>query len=117
MWLIVQQDEPGDYVLATGETTSVRDFAAWAFEDAGIPVEFRGEGIEEKGYCRKTGKALIEVDPRYFRPTEVDLLIGDPAKAHQRLDWRHETPVRELVREMVAADLEVMRDAPISKGA
>jgi GDPmannose 4,6-dehydratase len=117
MWLMMQQDEPDDYVLATGETTTVRDFAAWAFEDAGVPVEFRGEGVEEKGYCAKTGNVLIEVDPRYFRPTEVDLLLGDPGKAHQKLGWRHETSVRELAREMVAADLEVMRNAPIAKGS
>ncbi len=114
MWLMMQQDEPDDFVLATGETTPVREFARWAFEDAGIPIEFSGEGVEEKGHCQKTGKVLLEVDPRYFRPTEVDLLIGDPSKAHQKLGWRHETPVRELAREMVLADLEIMRDAPIS---
>jgi len=115
MWLMLQQDEPDDYVLATGETTAVRDFVRWAFEDAGIPVEFRGEGREEKGYCQDSGKCLVEIDPRYFRPTEVDLLIGDPGKAHQKLGWRHETPVRELAREMVLADLEIMREAPIGK--
>jgi GDPmannose 4,6-dehydratase len=117
MWLILQQDEPDDYVLATGETTSVRQFVCWAFEDAGIPIEFAGSGVDEKGYCRKTGKILVEVDPSYFRPTEVDLLIGDPSKAHQQLGWRHQTSARELAREMVEADLSVMRDAPISKGA
>ncbi len=110
MWLMLQQDEPDDYVLATGQTTTVRDFARWAFEDAGIPVEFRGEGAEEKAYCQSSGKVLIEVDPRYFRPTEVDLLIGDPGKAHQKLGWKHETEVRELAREMVAADLERLRN-------
>ncbi len=108
MWLMLQQDTPDDYVLATGETTSVRDFTRWAFEDAGLPIEFRGEGIEERGYCTATGKVLVEVDPRYFRPTEVDLLIGDPTKAHEQLGWRHETGVRELVREMIEADLLVM---------
>jgi GDPmannose 4,6-dehydratase len=115
MWLMLQQDQPDDYVLATGETTQVREFIRWAFEDAGIPVEFRGEGVDEKGYCQATGTCLVEVDPRYFRPTEVDLLIGDPAKARQKLGWRHETPVRELAREMVEADLELMRHAPIAK--
>src|SRR6187401_1101473 len=74
MWLMLQQDEPDDYVLATGETTSVRDFARWAFEDAGFPLEFRGEGVDEKGYSLADGRVLVEVDPRYFRPTEVDLL-------------------------------------------
>jgi GDPmannose 4,6-dehydratase len=117
MWLMLQQDEPDDYVLATGETTEVREFVHWAFEDAGIPVEFSGTGLAEKGICKKTGNVLVEVDPRYFRPTEVDMLIGDPGKAHQKLGWRHETPVRELAREMVTADLEVMKNAPISRGA
>lgn len=117
MWLMMQQDEADDYVLATGETTEVREFVRWAFEDVGIAVEFSGEGVDEKGICSKTGKVLVEVDPRYFRPTEVDLLIGDPGKAHQKLGWRHETSARELAREMVLADLEVMRDAPISKGS
>ncbi len=116
MWLMMQQDEPDDYVLATGETTTVRDFARWAFEDAGIELEFRGTGADEKAYCRKTGTCRIEIDPRYFRPTEVDLLIGNPAKAHAKLGWRHETPVRELAREMLLADLEIMRDAPIGNG-
>jgi GDPmannose 4,6-dehydratase len=115
MWLMLQQEEPDDYVLATGVTTSVRTFAEWAFEDAGFALEWRGEGVEEKGYDRATQKCLVEVDPRYFRPTEVDLLLGDPGKAHQKLGWRHETPVRELAREMVQADLEVMRSAPMLK--
>jgi GDPmannose 4,6-dehydratase len=117
MWLMLQQEEPDDFVLATGETTEVREFVRWAFEDAGIPIEFRGQGIDEKGHALDDGRVLVEVDPRYFRPTEVDLLIGDPGKAHQKLGWRHETSVRELAREMVAADLQLMRDAPISKDA
>jgi GDPmannose 4,6-dehydratase len=116
MWLMLQQDEPDDYVLATGVTTSVRTFAEWAFEDAGIGLEWRGHGLEEKGFDSKTGACLIEVDPHYFRPTEVDLLLGDPGKAHQKLGWRHETSVRELVREMVSEDLKVMRTAPLSRG-
>jgi GDPmannose 4,6-dehydratase len=117
MWLMLQQDEPDDYVLATGETTPVRTFVEWAFEDVGIGIEWRGSGVDEKGYCEESGRCLIEVDPRYFRPTEVDLLIGDPGKANQKLGWRHETSVRELAREMVAADLDVMKSAPISKDA
>ena len=116
MWLMVQQDQGDDYVLATGETTSVRDFCAWSFEDAGIDIEFRGTGAEEKGFCRKTGKCLIEVDPRYFRPTAVDLLIGDASKAREKLGWTHETSARELAREMVAADMVIMRDAVLSRG-
>ena len=115
MWMRLQQDEPDDFVLATGETTEVREFVRWAFEDAGIEIEFTGEGVDEKGHCRKTGQCLVEVDPRYFRPTEVDLLIGDPTKAHEKLGWQHETSARELAREMVLADLETMRDAPIAK--
>jgi GDPmannose 4,6-dehydratase len=112
---MLQQDQPGDYVLATGETTTVRDFCTWAFEDAGIALEFRGEGVEEQGYCSKTGKCLVEIDQRYFRPTEVDLLIGDPSKAERELGWRHETSVRELVREMVAADLVIMRSDALAR--
>ena len=117
MWLMLQQEQPDDYVLATGETTQVRQFVEWAFEDAGITLRWQGEGIDEKGYCVATDKCLVEIDPRYFRPTEVDLLIGDPGKAKAQLGWTHETPVRELAREMVQADLEVMREAPIAKGS
>ena len=108
MWLMLQQDQPDDYVLATGETTSVRDFTRWAFEDAGRPIEFEGNGLNEKGRCTRSGEVLVEVDPRYFRPTEVDLLIGDASKAERVLGWRHETAVRELVREMVQSDLGVV---------
>jgi len=117
MWLMMQQDQPDDYVLATGETTPVRTFVEWAFEDAGIRLRWEGEGVEEKGYCADTGRCLVEVDPRYFRPTEVDLLIGDPTKAQQKLGWRHETSPRDLAREMVQADMKVMATAPIGKGA
>ena len=116
MWLMMQQDEPGDYVLATGVTTRVRDFVRWAFEDAGIPLEFRGEGLNEKGYAQTDGRLLVEIDPRYFRPTEVELLLGDPTKAYEKLGWKHETTARELAREMVQADLKVMRDEPIAGG-
>ncbi len=116
MWLMVQQDEPDDYVLATGQTTSVRDFTKWAFEDAGISLEFSGTGADEVGKCRATGRTLVEVDPRYFRPTEVDLLIGDPGKAHQKLGWKHETEVRDLAREMVEADLKLMRNPGHERG-
>ncbi|MBB4858104.1 GDPmannose 4,6-dehydratase [Novosphingobium chloroacetimidivorans] len=115
MWMILQQDDPDDYVLATGETTQVRRFVEWAFEDVDIALEWDGREADEKGYCRRTGKCLVEVDPRYFRPTEVDLLIGDPSKAKQRLGWSHETPVRDLVREMVTADLALMRHAPLAQ--
>ena len=117
MWLMLQQDVPDDYVLATGRTTEVRTFVEWAFEDVGIMLRWEGEGVNEKGYCGDSGRCLVEIDERYFRPTEVDLLIGDPTKAKTKLGWVHETEVRDLAREMVHADLEVMREAPIGKGS
>ena len=117
MWQMLQQDAPDDYVLATGVTTRVRQFVEWAFEDVGISLEWRGSGADEKGYDAATGDCLIEVDPRYFRPTEVELLLGDPAKAKRKLGWSHETPVRDLAREMVRADLKVMKEDPVWKDA
>jgi GDPmannose 4,6-dehydratase len=117
MWLMMQQDKPDDYVLATGETTPVRKFVEWAFEDVGIPIEWRGEGIDEKGYDASSGRLLVEVDPRYFRPTEVDLLLGDPSKAREKLGWTHETTARELAREMVREDLKLMAGAPLMQDA
>ena len=116
MWLMLQQDEADDYVLATGYTTSVRQFVEWAFEDVGFELEWQGDGVDEKGYDTKTGRCLIEVDPRYFRPTEVDLLLGDPTKAKDKLGWEHETSVRQLAAEMVQADLQTMKDAPMAAG-
>lgn len=115
MWLMLQQETPDDYVLATGETTAVRTFVEWAFQDAGIDLVWKGEGVEEKGYCSATGGCLVEIDPRYFRPTEVDLLVGDASKARSILGWTHETNVRDLAREMVMEDLRVMKDAPIGR--
>ena len=109
MWLMLQQHQPDDYVLATGVTTKVRSFVEWAFADAGIPLEWKGTGVAEKGFDAQTGRLRVEVDPRYFRPTEVDQLIGDATKARIKLGWRHETSVRELAREMVQADLKVMQ--------
>ena len=109
MWMIVQQEEPDDYVLATGEKHSVREFAGTAFAHVGRPIEWRGTGVEEKGIDQRTGEVVVEVDPRYFRPTEVDLLLGDPSKAHQRLGWRHKTTFDQLVKEMVEADLAIAR--------
>ena len=110
MWMMLQQDEPDDYVLATGETTHVRTFVEWAFADAGIELRFEGTGVDEKGYCKKTGRCLVEIDPRYFRPTEVELLIGDPTKANEKLGWKHSISARELAREMVEADLAEARE-------
>ncbi len=105
MWRMLQQDKPDDYVLATGETRSVREFVEAAFAHVDTRLEWRGEGVDEKGLCIKTGRVLVEVDPRYFRPTEVDLLIGNPAKAKRVLGWSATTNFADLVAEMVRVDL------------
>ena len=109
MWMMLQQEEPDDYVLATGETTCVKDFVECAFSRIGIDLEWRGDGVDEEGLCARTGRLLVKVDPRYFRPTEVDLLLGDPSKARERLGWRHETSWRDLCAEMVDQDLVTVR--------
>jgi GDPmannose 4,6-dehydratase len=109
MWRIVQQDESDDYVLATGERHSVREFVEKAFACVGRSIEWRGSGIDEKGIETRSGQVLIEVDARYFRPTEVDLLVGDASKAQKRLGWRHKTSFEAMVKEMVAADLATVR--------
>jgi GDPmannose 4,6-dehydratase len=116
MWLMLQQDEPDDYVIATGETHSVREFCEKAFECVGIKIEWVGSGIEEKGIDSKTGRVLVEVDPRYFRPTEVDLLIGDATKARQKLGWQPKVTFDELVKMMVKSDLnsEVLEESVFS---
>jgi GDPmannose 4,6-dehydratase len=108
MWLIVQQPEPDDYVLATGESHTVREFVELAFAQIDKRIEWRGSGVDEKGIDAASGRILVEVDPRYFRPTEVDSLIGDPSKAASKLGWHHRTSFRDLVKEMVAADLTVV---------
>lgn len=105
MWLILQQDNPDDYVIATGETHSVREFVELAFKEAGISIEWKGEGVEEKGIDAATGKVLVQVDPRYFRPTEVDILLGDPTKAKQKLGWMPRVTFSELVSKMVKEDI------------
>jgi GDPmannose 4,6-dehydratase len=111
MWRVLQQPKADDYVLATGEAHSVREFVELAFGHVGRKIEWRGKGADEKGRDAKTGEVLVEVDRRYFRPTEVDLLLGDPTKARERLGWQHKTTFVELVREMVKADLvEVERE-------
>lgn len=118
MWMILQAKEPEDWVIATNKTTSVRDFVRMAFAQTGIELEFRGTGIDEKAYIKSCsnpefqlpeGKQVLEVDPKYFRPTEVDLLIGDPTKARTKLGWEPEYDLEDLVKEMVASDLELMK--------
>ncbi len=116
MWRILQQDKPDDYVIATGVTTTVRDFISMAFKEAGIEVEFKGEGVNEKGFVKScsdpayqlpVGKEVVAVDPEYFRPTEVDLLIGDATKAKTKLGWIPKYDLAALVKEMVAADIKL----------
>ena len=109
MWRILQQDHPDNYVLATGVTTSIRDFCKMTFEELEIDIEFVGEGVDEKGIDKATGKSLIEVDPRYFRPAEVDLLLGDSTKARTELGWKPTYDLKALVKEMVASDLELAK--------
>jgi GDPmannose 4,6-dehydratase len=105
MWKILQHDTPDDFVLATGETHAVREFVELAFAEIGRTVRWKGKGAAEKGLDARTGKVLVEIDPRYFRPTEVDLLLGDPTKARKVLGWKHKTSFKAMVKEMVAADL------------
>ncbi|MGN6530516.1 MAG: GDP-mannose 4,6-dehydratase [Ginsengibacter sp.] len=118
MWLILQQEQPEDFVIATGKTTTVRDFAKAAFEEAGIEIVFEGKGKEEKGivkccknekYQLAVGKEVIAIDPEYFRPTEVDLLIGDATKAKEKLGWQPKYTLSEMIKEMVLSDLETYR--------
>lgn len=124
MWLILQQDEPEDFVIATGVTTAVRDFVKLAFAHAGVTVGFEGEGENEKGIVKEVslpdiplrkGDVVVEVDKRYFRPTEVDLLLGDPTKAKQKLGWTAKYTLSELVKEMVESDIDNFRKDVILK--
>ncbi len=115
MWRILQQDQPDDYVLATGETHSVREFIELAFAQVGRNIVWQGQGVEETGTDGASGETLIEIDPRYFRPTEVELLLGDPTKAQTRLGWRHQVTFPQLVAEMVASDLDVIKEEARSR--
>lgn len=126
MYLMLQQDKPDDYVVATGITTEIREFVRMAFMEAGVEIEFRGTGLDEKGYVKKchdqrfqlkNGKEILSVDPRYFRPTEVDLLIGDPTKAKTQLKWEPEYELKDLVKDMVNSDIKLMqRDQYLNNG-
>ncbi len=110
MYLILQQDKPDDYVLATGEMHTVREFIEVAFAEVGRKINWRGQGVDEEGVDAKTGEVLVKIDPRYFRPTEVELLLGDPSKARKVLGWKHEITFPQLVMEMVASDLKKIAD-------
>lgn len=125
MWLMLQQDQPEDYVIATGITTTVRDFIKMAFEEVGVELEFKGEGIDEKGIVKsakdsthfKPGSEVVLIDPKYFRPTEVELLVGDPTKANQQLGWKPKYSLDALVKEMVASDVELFKKDQLLKEA
>ena len=110
MWRILQQPEPDDYILSTGEAHSVREFVELAFLEIGTKVEWVGSGLDEKGINSKTGSVVVEVDPRYFRPTEVEFLLGDATKAKTILNWQHTTKFSELVSEMVQADIKIVKN-------
>ncbi|MBL8028631.1 MAG: GDP-mannose 4,6-dehydratase [Fibrobacteres bacterium] len=109
MWLMLQQKEAVDYVIATGTTTSVRDFVIASFDEVGIKLDWTGKDVNEKGIDRKTGKVIVEVDPKFFRPSEVELLLGDPAKAKKELGWSPNVSVDELARMMVRADYDLAK--------
>jgi GDPmannose 4,6-dehydratase len=109
MWLMMQQPKPDDYVLATGEAHSVREFVERAFAVVGRRIAWRGEGINETGSDEASGKELVKVDPRYFRPTEVDILCGDASKARSKLGWKHKVKFDDLVAELVTSDLNALR--------
>jgi len=115
-WLMLQQEKPDDFVIATGEQHSVREFVAAAGTEVGMRIEFRGKGLDEQGVDARTGNVVVRVDPRYFRPTEVETLLGDPSRARARLGWKPEHSFADLVREMVASDLDIARrDAAIAR--
>jgi GDPmannose 4,6-dehydratase len=115
MWLILQQDKPDDYVLATGEAHSVREFVEKAFAHVGRTIVWRGRGVEEKGFEKATARVLVEIDPRYFRPTEVDTLVGNASKARANLGWHHKTSFDRLVIEMVEADMVAIRNERVRR--
>ena len=109
MWLILQQDNPEDFVVATGQTTTVRDFVDLAFKEVGIEIEWQGNGVDEIGIDKSNGNRVVAVDPRYFRPTEVELLLGDPTKAQEKLGWKPQTTLKELCSMMVREDLKTAK--------
>jgi GDPmannose 4,6-dehydratase len=108
MWRMLQQDKPCDYVLATNETHTVREFVELSFREVGIEIEWSGAGIEEKGYDKRNGQLLVDINPRYFRPAEVELLWGDSTKAEKELGWRRKVGFEELVKMMVNEDMKAI---------
>ena len=106
MWKMLQADCPGDFVLATGETRTVREFVEAAFAEVGITIEWRGSGVDEKGFDASSGRLFVEINEKFFRPAEVDLLLGDPAKAERELGWKRKVDFKELVRLMVQSDMK-----------
>ena len=123
MWLMLQQDQPEDFVLATGITTRIRDFVIMAFEEVGVELEFEGKDESEVGKVKsvinndkvKIGQVVVKVDPRYYRPTEVDLLIGDASKANEKLNWKPKYTLAEMVKEMIASDIEIFKKEQLLK--
>jgi GDPmannose 4,6-dehydratase len=114
MWLMLQRDSPEDYVVATGETHSVRELVELAFSQIGMEIVWEGKGEEERGIEKATGTVRVEVDPKYYRPTEVDCLLGDYSKAKRELGWEPKTTFKELVKEMVAADIALLGKNPLA---
>ncbi len=115
-WLMLQQDKPDDFCIATGVQYSVRDFVNFAYEHLGKSIRWEGEGVDEKGYDSETGQCVVAVDPRYFRPTEVETLLGDPSKAKEKLGWEPKITLQEMVQEMMEADLQsAKRDALVKE--
>jgi len=114
MWMMLQQDSADDFVVATGETNTVRSFIELAFECVGTTIVWSGKGVDEVGTCSKTGKELVKIDPKYFRPTEVELLIGDPTKAKEKLGWTPKTTMQMLCKEMVQADIKLVEKGDLT---
>jgi len=114
MWLMLQQDSPDDFVIATGETHSVREFVEAAFNYIGKDIVWKGEGENEVGQEKDTGIIRVKVNPKYFRPTEVDLLLGDPSKAREKFGWKPKVTFKDLVKDMMESDLELMKKNPVA---
>jgi len=114
-WLMLQQEKPEDFIIATGRQFSVRDFVNAAANEIGIDIQWSGEGIQEKGINRKTGKVIIEVDPAYFRPTEVESLLGDPSKAKEKLGWEPKLTFEDMVKDMIKNDMDGARAYQVVK--